>query len=104
MRSISSGGHPCIGSHLGQLFHDTGIEEVTVSTSPALYSDPEKRRSWAQIGISILSRPEYIKRVTEGGLTTVEEIEAIKAAYKTWQEIPGALMTVDYFEAIGRKA
>ena len=39
-----------------------------------------------------------------GGLVNVDEIEAIKNAYQTWNELPGAFNAVAHCEAIGRKA
>lgn len=98
------GGHPRIGRHLGRLLHEAGFIEVKMSASYEVYGDPESCRAHARIMTSYFTEPNYVKRVTESGLTNIKELEAIKNAMLTRCEHPGAFSAISHCEVIGRKA
>ena len=98
------GGHPRIGRQLGGLFYETGFIHVKVTASFEVHNDVESRRFYAQSINGMFSSADFIKRLTESGLSTIEEIDAIKDAALKWQEAPGAIVAIPHCEAIGRKA
>ena len=99
----SGGGNPRIGRHLGTLFHNAGFKDIRMTASYEVYSDTESRRFVAEIVHNRLSEIDFVNRVKRYGLATVDELEAIKKAWLTWQELPGAIWAHSHCEAIGWK-
>lgn len=97
-------GHPRIGRRLGGLLIEAGFTEVQASASYEVYSDPERREFITQIVVSRFSELDFIERAIERKLTDADELEAIKEAWRSWQERPDGFLANSHGEAVGWKA
>ncbi|MEZ4681300.1 MAG: methyltransferase domain-containing protein [Caldilineaceae bacterium] len=101
---VGVNGHPRIGHQLGGLLIEAGFTEVKASASYEVYSDPETRGGIAEVIVSRLSETDFVERAIERQFTNADELEAMKAAWQTWQERPDGFLAASHCEAVGRKA
>lgn len=98
-------GHPRLGRQLLGLVTQAGFADVTATASYEAFSGPEGRRFVAEVLIGgRLSDPSFVKRVIESGISTEEEIRAMRQAMSEWQDLPGAFLALAHAEVVGRKA
>jgi SAM-dependent methyltransferase len=100
----NEGGNSNLGRQLGILLYEAGFEEIKMSASYEYVSDPEGRGLVVDFHVDHISRPIFVEWALGNEVATVEELEAIKNAYRKWQKIPGAFGASSHCEAIGRKA
>ncbi len=100
----SKDGNSRMGRHLGKLLYEAGFADVRMSASYDVNGDLASRKIWVQGMISMLSKADFVERVTAGKFATLEELESLKKEWLAWQELPEGIMAISHFEAVGRKA
>ena len=57
----------------------------------------------AEAAIGHLSEESVVNHAISSGISSVEEIEALRNELRAWRELPGAIVADAHCEAIGRK-
>jgi hypothetical protein len=103
-RVTDNGSHTQLGRHPDSLLDEVGFADIEISASYDIYSGPEGRNLITEIVVGRFSKNDYVNRIAESGITTIEELERITKAFDTWPDIPGDFFAHAHCEAIGRKA
>jgi ubiquinone/menaquinone biosynthesis C-methylase UbiE len=99
----NEGGHPRLGRHVGRLLHEAGFMEIEMFAYYDVFSDYERRRLMAETAVSRTTEADFVDRITQSGLATVEELQAMKNAWEKWQDVPGGILAHAQCAAIGWK-
>jgi SAM-dependent methyltransferase len=99
----SVGAYGKLGRHLGRLLHEAGFVDIRMSASYDFFCDPEGRKIVAESAIGHLSTADVANYAISSGLSSADELDAIKEELRIWQDLPGAFFADAHCEAVGRK-
>lgn len=99
----ANGGEPDAGRRLPAWLLAAGFELDAVTSSTWTYADANGRRHWADLWTARVGESQYLTRAVELGLTTVEEVDGIAAAWQEWAARPDGFYSFIHGEALARK-
>jgi ubiquinone/menaquinone biosynthesis C-methylase UbiE len=102
LRARRGGGDPRIGKRLRALLHEAGFERVVATVSANADGDPESTRRTAVFWSQYLRSPELRMQLSEAGLATEAELDAMAEAWLRWGQSEGAFWASFWCQAIGR--
>lgn len=97
-----NGHDACIGPKLMGHALEAGFGSVEVSSSTWTYADPESRAWWGGLWADRVRYSRFGEQAVAYGLCTVEDLEAIGAAWLRWAEAPGAVFVIPHVEILAR--
>jgi ubiquinone/menaquinone biosynthesis C-methylase UbiE len=98
-----SGSDPYRGRRIGAMLEEQGFVNVRLTASYSSHGTPEQVAWMAQVVHNYLLDESRTAVILENGWATQEEIDQIKADFNAWAEMPGALHTRAWIEAVARK-
>jgi SAM-dependent methyltransferase len=92
-----------IGPALLGLAHAAGLSDVTVSSTSWTFADPESRQWWGNLWADRVQYSRFAEQAVAYGLSDIEELESIAAAFVTWAASPDGVFIVPHTEILARR-
>jgi ubiquinone/menaquinone biosynthesis C-methylase UbiE len=91
-----------IGPSLLGLAHSAGFSDVTVTSTSWTFADPESRQWWGSLWADRVQYSRFAEQAVAYGLSDIEELESIAAAFVTWAASPDGVFIVPHTEILAR--
>lgn len=98
-----NGGNPAIGKHQRGLLHEAGFVRVEAIAKYSTIATQEAVRMRAKQGMRMFGESDITQQMIGLGWTDRPELERIIAAWRKWNEQPGAFMAHATVTAVGWK-
>lgn len=99
----ANGGEPDAGRRLLTWVGAAGFEHRYVTTSSWVFATPDERRWWADLWAGRVGVPAVGGRAVELGITSVDEVAAIKKAFHEWAAQPDGWFAFIHGEVLATK-
>ena len=96
-------GHPQMGRELKSFIPKAGFENLRMSASFDMFSNPEEVAFIYNLVQQWFLSPEFMEKAIQYGVATRRSFEDIRVAYDKWSTDPDAFLAVAYGEAIANK-
>ncbi len=91
------------GRHLLGWVQAAGYREIVVSTSTWTFADTESRAWWGSLWADRVMQSGFGEQSLAYGLTTVDELQAIAAAWRNWANQPDGVFVVPHGEILATR-
>lgn len=98
-----NGGNPAIGKHQRGLLHEAGFARIEAVAKYSNIATQEAVRRRAEQGMRMFGESDITQQMIGLGWTDRPELERIIAAWRKWNEQPGAFMAHATVTAVGWK-
>ena len=98
-----NGGDPAIGKHQRGLLYEAGFVRVEAVAKYSTVATQEAVRMRAEQGVRMFGESNITQQMIDLGWTDRPELERIIAAWRKWNEQPGAFMAHATVTAVGWK-
>ena len=97
------GGHPRLARQLPAYLAIAEFEDVIATASFEAYSGAEVHTFMTEVLMGRLSEKAFVGRITQGGMATLDEVDAIMDEFTAWRNLPGAFVGLAHVEVVARK-
>lgn len=92
------------GRYLSGWMLDAGFEDVEMSASTWVFSEPRQVLNWGDSSAERITHSALAEQAVEYGLATQAELETIAEGWRRWARLPNAFFAFLHVEALGRVA
>lgn len=90
------------GRYLLSWCQRAGFDDVTISTSSWSYGDQAGREFWGDGWVVRATESSFAAQAVDYGLSTIEELREISAAWAWWRDQPDGYLAMMHTEALAR--
>lgn len=99
----TNGGEPDAGRRLLEWVSAAGYEHIHPTASVWLFATPDERRWWADLWADRIDVPHFRQRAIEIGAASVDDLEAIGTALRSWAVAPAAWFAFIHGEVLAQR-
>jgi hypothetical protein len=90
------------GRHLLAWAHRAGFADATATSSTWTFADQDSRAWLGSLWAERVQHSALAQQAVEHGLSTVDELQAIAAAWRAWARQPDAVFIIVHGEILAR--
>ncbi|TQS40042.1 class I SAM-dependent methyltransferase [Cryptosporangium phraense] len=98
----ANGGEPNAGRRLLAWAHAAGATDVTATSSTWCYAEPAAREAWGGMWADRITGSAIAGQLVDSGLATVDDLEAVAAAWREWAAHPDGWISIPHGELLIR--